>query len=287
MSTRPTRPPVHPSKCARKVMAGHSQTRWHWGDPEGSAEPPIPWHSHLFPDGSPVSYTEVAAIRRYTTGVDEFVALRTFLADSLDAPESWLELRPGEPSYTLTLPAPAPPAALYELTVWPGGEPSLLPATGALLVRVRGGGGGGGGGGSGRWCEVLLNATAGTIALSADGVALGAHDMRATGLPEGGIVGTSWNMLRLLVQPERVRVWFNPQFPDVTGGSVPPADEARLPRPMPPRIDALVPPRRRIASLAGAFAGGLSVEAVDVEWRVDYMSVLPPVLYSEDVHEEF
>ena len=43
-----------------EVMTGHSQTRWHWGDPEGAAEPPIPWHSHLFPDGSPVSYTEAA-----------------------------------------------------------------------------------------------------------------------------------------------------------------------------------------------------------------------------------
>jgi len=65
-----------------EVMVGHSQTRWHWGDAEGSAEPPIPWHGHIFPDGTPVSFTEAATIRRYTTGVDDFLAVDTFLDNS-------------------------------------------------------------------------------------------------------------------------------------------------------------------------------------------------------------
>merc|ERR1712194_533950 len=52
---------------------------------------------------------------------------------------------------------------------------------------------------------------------------------------EGGVVMASWNMLRVLVQDERVRVWFNPQFSDVTGASVPPADEQSM-QAMPPRI---------------------------------------------------
>ena len=36
-----------------EVMVGHTQTRWHWGDKEGTDEPPIPWAGHLFPDGTP------------------------------------------------------------------------------------------------------------------------------------------------------------------------------------------------------------------------------------------
>ena len=50
---------------AWEAMVGHSQTRWHWGQAEGTAEPAIPWCGHLFPDGTPMSFTEATAIRRY------------------------------------------------------------------------------------------------------------------------------------------------------------------------------------------------------------------------------
>jgi hypothetical protein len=47
-----------------EVMVSNSNTRWSWANDLGGVEPVIPWHQHVFPDGSPVSYTEAAAIRR-------------------------------------------------------------------------------------------------------------------------------------------------------------------------------------------------------------------------------
>ena len=47
-----------------EVMVSNSNTRWSWANSLGGVEPVIPWHQHVYPDGSPVSYTEAAAIRR-------------------------------------------------------------------------------------------------------------------------------------------------------------------------------------------------------------------------------
>lgn len=52
-------PPFTPGvMLAWEVMVGHSNTRWHWGQPGGAPEPAIPWCGSLYPDGTPVSYTE-------------------------------------------------------------------------------------------------------------------------------------------------------------------------------------------------------------------------------------
>ena len=48
---------VSPLALLWQVMVGNSNTRWHWGSPEGAAEPAIPWDGWLFPDGTPVSLT--------------------------------------------------------------------------------------------------------------------------------------------------------------------------------------------------------------------------------------
>ena len=61
-------PDVFLCSRGREVMVGHSNTRWHWTSRQGDPEPAIPWCGFLYPDGSPVSYTEAAAIRRYTSG---------------------------------------------------------------------------------------------------------------------------------------------------------------------------------------------------------------------------
>ena len=70
-----------------------------------------------------------------------------------------------------------------------------------------------------------------------------------------------------------MRVWFNPQFPDVTGASVamPPYKVV----PMPPRIDVKLD-----ASTFKVKAGSMMVEAAGGSpQRIDYASILPPVLY--------
>ena len=243
LSTQPTAPPL-PSCDA------------------GVPEPPIPWHSHLYPDGTPVSFTEAAAIRRHVGGTDDFLALDTFLEPRADAPESFLSL---EATQSHTLAARQPLShGMYELTLWPEA------VAGSFRVDISDGGGA-------PAFEVLLNVTRATLELSRGGHVAATHDIGATALPEGGVVPASWNMLRVLVSPptdthsplSRVRVWFNPQFSDATGGSVPPADEQKLVA-MPPRIDT---------NLDIATGSTFRVTAVDAPFRVDYMSILPPTLY--------
>ncbi len=149
--------------------------------------------------------------------------------------------------------------ALYELAFW-----AEVAGAGALTLAV------GPPGAKGR-LELVANASGARLDLRQGGQRLGSHDIAATGQPEGGIVAASWNMLRLHVTPGRARAWINPQFPDVTGASVPPADERAPPVPMPPRIDV---------TGVQAGAGAASLVATGGAFRVDYVSILPPELYS-------
>ena len=79
---------------------------------------------------------------------------------------------------------------------------------------------------------------------------------------------------------------FNPQFSDVTGGSVPPADEAAPLVPMPPRIDVHLgryrsgaPAETRAARRAAPSSGRMVLGAAGGDFRIDYASVLPPTLH--------
>ena len=98
----------------------------------------------------------------------------------------------------------------------------------------------------------------------------------ATANVKGRLIGQGWNMLRIMVEPKskgvgnRVRVWLNPTFADITGGSVPPADQRKAPRPPAPIID-VVAHASTVTSLRLAAHGGV--------WNVDYISVLPPRLF--------
>jgi len=317
-----------------EVMVGHSQTRWHWGDAEGIAEPPIPWHNHIYPDGTPVSFTEAAATRRYMSGKDEFLFLETFLdVEDPAAREEYLTLAPGE-SFTST--GVDASQAMYELTFWPEaasprmascdfiGETKNFVGTNVKHTQYEGS--------TDEEkdasccaaceqepaCEYWVRATesadcwlkkdfigfgesatlrgpvmppeedidselslsvAGSYRITIDNtrLALSSTDGELASFDvskvEGGVVMASWNMLRVLVQDERVRVWFNPQFSDVTGASVPPADEQSM-QAMPPRID--------IATKGKASGGDLVISTPGTNKknvRVDYVSVLPPTLY--------
>ena len=277
MRGTPAAPPFLPGvMLAWEVMVGHSQTRWHWGDREGTAEPPIPWCGMLFPDGSPVSYTEAAAIRNYTSGGadDAFLAVDTFL-DATDAAslESFLTLQPGDAPHVTGATVRSAKGALYELTFWPqtagagsveDHEDSAGGSVGALQLSV---------GPPDQQLSVVVNVSAATFSLLQGGTTLATHDVAATGKPEGGIVADSWNLVRLLLEPQRARAWLNPQFSDATGASVPPADEAAPPVAMRPCLDVTLHP-------GTAAAGGAAVCALGGTFRVDYVAVLPPLLYS-------
>ena len=71
-ASRPHRFPFVPgAMLAWTLFVGNDNTRWSAGPPcapvtpTSRLEPPIPWCGLLWPDGTPVSQTEAAAIRRY------------------------------------------------------------------------------------------------------------------------------------------------------------------------------------------------------------------------------
>jgi hypothetical protein len=106
-----------------ELMVGGSNTRWHWDTPDNSAEPVIPWDAHLFPDGTPVSYVEAAAIRNWTRGVNEFVAFDNFLPDTHAFTEDTYLCLNGVQGYNPTLYKDSfygsDKTAVIETAVWP------------------------------------------------------------------------------------------------------------------------------------------------------------------------
>ena len=88
---------------------------------------------------------------------------------------------------------------------------------------------------------------------------------------ENGVVVGAWNMLRVVVEGGRLRVWFNPMFPETgfVGDGV--ADAARVPKPLPPRIDVVDPH----AATVPVPAGGFAVSAGESPVLLDYASALP------------
>ena len=70
-----------------ELMVGNSHCRWYWGTPDGTPEPAVPWCGLLWPDGTPVSLAEAEAVRAYATGKP-----RAMLFDDFEA-------APAEPDY--------------------------------------------------------------------------------------------------------------------------------------------------------------------------------------------
>ena len=260
----PRPPPFVPGVMMQwEMMVGHSMTRWHWGSQAGTAEPAVPWDAHMFPDGTPVSYTEAAAVRNYTTGRNDFLALATFLdPTSLDAPEAYRTLAAGDTA-EVAADGPAANGALYELTVW------FETADARVNVTL----------GSGRDPpSVTADPTTHKLYVTL-GTQSAVYDIHQTGKPEGGIVIGAWNLLRIVHDDASLRVWFNPQFPDVTGASVAPV--GTTPKPMPPRV--IVKALEAADGESSAqHAPKLTASAAGGTVRIDYMSILPATVLVGD-----
>jgi len=66
-----------------ELMVGNSNCRWHWVDRgfekgKPDPEPEIPWCGLLWPDATPVSLAEAAAVKRYVTGKSDAMLLEYF-----------------------------------------------------------------------------------------------------------------------------------------------------------------------------------------------------------------
>ncbi|CAE7475970.1 unnamed protein product [Symbiodinium natans] len=236
-----------------EVMVSNSNTRWHWFTPANAAEPAIPWHQHLFPDGSPVSYTEAAAIRRYITGKDDFIYFDDFLKDSNpNSDERFYVL--SENAFRVPLPGTLH-EALVEMAVWPTPLSTVVAKLGTLEVRLD---------------------------VPRAQLSLVGHRNFSTAALECGVLSSSitatpkraaWNMLRVLVKAGRVAVWLNPMYPEAFPDRAPmPSEPSRTIRALPPRFDVAV---------GQPLLGEIQVTA-DQGALLDYISVLPAVTYGTD-----
>merc|ERR1711908_179715 len=107
---------------AWELMVGNSNTRWSDGPPcakptAATREPSIPWCGLLWPDGTPVSYTEAGALQRYLTGLNPFLLFEDFLPRVANLTgDRYLNLTSGAPLWRQL--AVAPTGAIYETSFW-------------------------------------------------------------------------------------------------------------------------------------------------------------------------
>ena len=115
-----------------ELMVGNSNTRWHWNTLDNSREPVMPWDGYLFPDGTPVSYTEAAVVRNWTKRVNDLLAFDKFLPNThLFNGDSYLCLQAGD-VYTANLVKGIDGSRiLVETTVWPSAT-----SGGGILIRA-------------------------------------------------------------------------------------------------------------------------------------------------------
>jgi hypothetical protein len=249
----PTAPFAFGMFLSWEVMVGGSNTRWHWATPDGSAEPVIPWDAHMFPDATPISYTEAAAVRNITTGEDSLLGFHNFLPDTWNfTQDTYAQLTPGA-TFAVALSQPASDY-IIETTVWPNGA-----VGGGILFRGDAGTGTGYFAGFPNPADAHPAVTLEAWTPGGGRTVLGSFDMSTL---DCGLQTGAWNMLRVVANGTRLSVWANPMFNE----SLTPAGIAGTPRIT--LTDATFPS-----------GGGVSLVAVgpqgDGPAFFDYVGVLP------------
>jgi hypothetical protein len=251
-----------------EVMVSNSNTRWHWDTLAYAPEPVIPWHQHVWPDGSPVSYTEAGAIRRYITGKDEFIFYDDFLNSASDSnpqsDEKYLDLAASATHSFHSASLLQTRDFLFETTFWLRSSSIEI----AFRQSFKGG------------YSIRINADDLTLQLlkirdETHREVLATFDISTL---DCKLETKGWNMLRVLVVENKIDVYFNTMYPDFFPSGV-------LPMPGGAAQDIqLAPPRISFVDDAASFIsdpGCIVVTAGTAGAWVDYLSVLPPRLYGE------
>ena len=99
-----------------ELIVGNSHTRWHWGTPDHTPEPTIPWDAHMHANGIPISYTESGMILNYTQGINNFYYINTFMPHSyMNTQDEYMTISKSTVNaFNVNL-----GDGLYELSVWP------------------------------------------------------------------------------------------------------------------------------------------------------------------------
>jgi hypothetical protein len=231
------------------MQVGNDNTRWHWDTAVGSHEPLVPWVGLLFPDGSPVSYTEAFALRRYATGHDDFETFDDFLPSGVVDGDSYLTLTPRSawvaPRKRATT---GPRDVLAEASFWPAASNT------SFRLSLRG-------------YSVVVHQNLLAL-LGAQSETLATFDLRT--LDNGGCLAGAWNILRVSIVGQTVAVWVNPMLPE-TGFVGDASDRFRIPRALPARITFQDP-------APPAVTDGVVLTTDSEGTRVDYVSTLRATL---------
>jgi DUF1680 family protein len=198
-----------------ELMVGNSHCRWFWGTSDGAAEPAIPWCGLLWPDGTPVSYAEAEAIRRYTTGEQRAWLLEDFQSLIEPQPPGWTQYPSGGGSGSKCLKLSGSQKSVTGDSKW---SDYLLEAT-VMLKEPQGNAGlifrvndPGPGADQMRGYYVGFDTKTLYLGKMNNGWrSLATLDL--TGRPNL-VALDSWNLLRVAVEGARIRVWFNPLHDD-------------------------------------------------------------------------
>jgi len=186
-----------------ELNVGNSNTRWHWGTPAGYPEPSIPWDANMFPDQTPISWTEAALIRNYTTGVNLFNYVETFMPQVMtNNQDYYLNISSGG---TWVASDSALPDSLFEWTFWPQFASSHTVSIHATVNNTNVTSG----------YQVTVDTTAQVVnvdrILDGERLSIGGVSYKELdcGVPHDG-----WSIIRVLVDQGTIAVWLNPMHPE-------------------------------------------------------------------------
>ena len=252
-----------------EAVIGNSYSRYYWGSKLNAPEMHVPWLGMLWPEGTPVSFTEAAAMREYATGAaSTFLAFDKFLDPTLirdgnsvlaiAAGSNHTVRGKGGAPYTLT-------DALVEVALRPE-----VGSTASIFVRAASRTDGSFDGyaihistsNKTLWIERIEGGT---------GVLLGSPFSLSA--RENGLCVGCYNLLRIIVktQPDsraRVSVWFNVMYTDV-GFLNDDEDALRIPHAPLPLIDIVDD------AAAPLPAGTLIIASAGAAVSIDYAAALP------------
>lgn len=260
-----------------EVFSGNSNSRWYWAAKAGAPEPHVPWLGFLWPDGTPISFTEAAALREFAGGAPEFLAFDKWLDPrNISNGNPGLLLAPGS-SHAARGAGGRPVAltfAMVEAALWlaPGGAAAVVVRAGVPAARAVATSPGA--------LPVMdgyaVTIDAATRLLRVERVEGGAASPLGAAYNlssrENGLCVGCYNLLRVEVARApsggaRVAVWLNVMFSD--SGWAGNASDARVaPRAPAPLIAA-------VDNAPALPAGGVSVAAGEAPLRVDYVAALP------------
>ncbi len=198
-----------------ELFVGNSNCRWYWGTKHGSPEPTVPWCGLMWPDTTPVSLAEAEACLKYATGKGNAL----FYDNFQDGPESeehagWKSFGEGGSGGSRVLKVGSGSKMI-------AGDPKWKDYVLEGMVMLHGGMGNAGlvfrvnepGDANDELRGYYVGFDARTLYLgkfNSGWQPLAEYDLSKL---DCKVVPGVWNQIRVAVQGNRIRVWFNRMHP--------------------------------------------------------------------------